>query len=206
MPAGPGDDFSPLDQNSTPFSLSSPTPFDGARFNWLGNPYSSHVNPTFWKLHGWIDDVLVPNWLHANGFLRISQTCTFGDRTCYNWKSRWVGDLGMNQMVAGGAHNHGGGPVGGGAPIGGGSPPTMANGDLDRALRRMLPGASFRTPGLDEAMRGGSSRGGPVGGGAPVGGAGPTAAGPEHHEWDDPRAFVYQFNSCTQPAVPSFLR
>ncbi|WP_422418398.1 hypothetical protein [Pseudomonas sp. GZD-222] len=29
---------------------------DSASNDWLGAPYSSHVNNAFWKLHGWIDD------------------------------------------------------------------------------------------------------------------------------------------------------
>lgn len=32
------------------------TKWDDPRYNWLGEFYSSHVNPVFWRLHGWIDD------------------------------------------------------------------------------------------------------------------------------------------------------
>lgn len=33
--------------------------------DWLGAPFSSHVNPYFWKLHGWIDDC-IGHWEAAN--------------------------------------------------------------------------------------------------------------------------------------------
>lgn len=34
--------------------------------DWLGSPFSSHVNKHFWKLHGWIDD-RIKAWEDANG-------------------------------------------------------------------------------------------------------------------------------------------
>ncbi len=34
--------------------------------DWLGQPFSSHVNPYFWKLHGWIDDCITA-WEDARG-------------------------------------------------------------------------------------------------------------------------------------------
>jgi hypothetical protein len=33
--------------------------------DWLGNPFSSHVNAAFWKLHGWIDD-RIGQWERAS--------------------------------------------------------------------------------------------------------------------------------------------
>ncbi|MGQ0486028.1 MAG: hypothetical protein ACT4SY_11845 [Hyphomicrobiales bacterium] len=33
--------------------------------DWLYDPWSSHVNKTFWKLHGWIDE-RIGNWEQAN--------------------------------------------------------------------------------------------------------------------------------------------
>jgi hypothetical protein len=36
------------------------------RNDWLADPYASHVNKHFWKLHGWIDD-RVYSWGKANG-------------------------------------------------------------------------------------------------------------------------------------------
>ena len=34
--------------------------------DWLGSPFSSHVNRHFWKLHGWIDDRIY-GWEDAHG-------------------------------------------------------------------------------------------------------------------------------------------
>ena len=39
--------------------------WDDARYNWLGDSYSSHVNPAFWKIHGWVDDK-IEDWYRAN--------------------------------------------------------------------------------------------------------------------------------------------
>ena len=42
-------------------------PFDTSPANdWLADPFSSHVNDAFWKLHGWIDD-RIGNWESATG-------------------------------------------------------------------------------------------------------------------------------------------
>ena len=40
--------------------------WDDPAYDWLGDPYASHVNPTFWKLHGWIDD-RIGDWQRAHG-------------------------------------------------------------------------------------------------------------------------------------------
>ncbi|MFJ9721286.1 hypothetical protein ACIRP3_00865 [Streptomyces sp. NPDC101209] len=34
--------------------------------DWLADFYSSHVNPVFWKLHGWVDK-RIDDWMTANG-------------------------------------------------------------------------------------------------------------------------------------------
>jgi len=34
--------------------------------DWLGSPFSSHVNKHFWRLHGWIDNLILA-WGDANG-------------------------------------------------------------------------------------------------------------------------------------------
>ncbi len=39
--------------------------WDDPRYDWLGEFYSSHVNPIFWRLHGWIDD-RIENWFAAH--------------------------------------------------------------------------------------------------------------------------------------------
>ena len=55
--------------------------WDDPRYDFLGDTYSSHVSPIFWKLHGWIDD-RVTRWKLANG--------VFGDNF---WKGTWVGKM-----------------------------------------------------------------------------------------------------------------
>jgi hypothetical protein len=40
--------------------------WDAPAYDYLGDTYSSHVNPIFWKLHGWVDDRL-EDWKRANG-------------------------------------------------------------------------------------------------------------------------------------------
>jgi hypothetical protein len=35
------------------------------RYDYLGDFYSSHVNPLFWKLHGWVDD-RIEDWFNAH--------------------------------------------------------------------------------------------------------------------------------------------
>jgi hypothetical protein len=57
------------------------TEWDDPRYDFLGDTYSSHVNPIFWKLHGWIDD-RIEDWKIANG--------VFGDNF---WQGTWVGRM-----------------------------------------------------------------------------------------------------------------
>ena len=58
-----------------------PLEWDDSQYDFLVETYSSHVNPIFWKLHGWIDD-RVEEWKGANG--------VFGNDF---WKGTWVGKL-----------------------------------------------------------------------------------------------------------------
>lgn len=39
--------------------------WDSPQADWLGHSYSSHVNPVFWKLHGWVDDRII-DWYEVN--------------------------------------------------------------------------------------------------------------------------------------------
>ncbi len=55
--------------------------WDKSEYMWLGDTYSSHVNPHFWKLHGWIDD-RVNDWMSANGVV--------GE---VPWTGKWVGKM-----------------------------------------------------------------------------------------------------------------
>jgi hypothetical protein len=58
-----------------------PTEWDDPQYDFLADTYSSHVNPIFWKLHGWIDD-RIEDWKIANG--------VFGNDF---WKGTWVGKM-----------------------------------------------------------------------------------------------------------------
>lgn len=183
----PGDDFSPLNGGASTLSLLQPSIYDQPQYNWLGNPFSSAVNPVFWKLHGWIDDV-VAEWLHSQQrpFISIAKNCT-GRTACYNWQSLWTGgDSG---------HVHGdpraGGPAGGGAPIGGGMPKGGAaagNDDpiLSGSLDKILPTASFRNQKFDRFLS------------EPRGGAGPGQP-PSNplQAFVDPVVFVQRFGPCS---------
>lgn len=55
--------------------------WDDPSYNYLGDTYSSHVNPIFWKLHGWVDD-RIEDWKNANGIVGQIQ-----------WKGTWVGKM-----------------------------------------------------------------------------------------------------------------
>lgn len=57
--------------------------WDLPQYNWLGDTYSSHVNPVFWKLHGWID-ARIEDWKRANGVV--------GD---IPWRGTWIGKMPM---------------------------------------------------------------------------------------------------------------
>jgi len=52
--------------------------WDDISYDYLGDTYSSHVNPHFWYLHGWIDN-LIDLWADANRVEKI------------NWKGTWLG-------------------------------------------------------------------------------------------------------------------
>ncbi len=65
--------------------------WDPPAYNWLGDFYSSHVNPLFWKLHGWVDK-RIDAWKQANG---IS-----GE---YHWKGTWAGKMVMGSKTM---HEH----------------------------------------------------------------------------------------------------
>lgn len=56
--------------------------WDAPAYDYLGDTYSSHVNPIFWKLHGWIDD-RVEDWKRANGVA--------GEIA---WRGTWLGPAG----------------------------------------------------------------------------------------------------------------
>jgi len=58
--------------------------WDSPNYDWLGDTYSSHVNPVFWKLHGWVDRC-IDRWMEANG--KQGEVA---------WKGTWVGPMPHN--------------------------------------------------------------------------------------------------------------
>ncbi len=64
------------------------TVFDSPQIDWLGHPYSSHVNSDFWKLHAWCDQI-VELWREANNLHSVT------------WTDTWVG----NSPHSGGTHH-----------------------------------------------------------------------------------------------------
>jgi hypothetical protein len=43
--------------------------WDDPKYDYLGEFYSSHVNPLFWRLHGWVDD-RIEDWFNAHDAAR----------------------------------------------------------------------------------------------------------------------------------------
>ncbi|EEM80209.1 hypothetical protein [Bacillus thuringiensis] len=61
-------------------------------YNWLFDTYSSHVNPIFWKLHGWVDD-RIEDWKRIN------------KADDYEWKGTWIGNP-LPHSIHHHNHNH----------------------------------------------------------------------------------------------------
>jgi hypothetical protein len=67
--------------------------WDDSAYNWLGDTYSSHVNPLFWKIHGWVD-ARIDDWMAANDVQ---------GQVPWSFHPPWSGP--------GGGHDHGHHPV-----------------------------------------------------------------------------------------------
>jgi hypothetical protein len=69
-------------------------PFDDPSYDWLFDPYGSAVNRYFWKIHGYVDQVLKA-WLAAHDMDVAKQDCAGPDGQplprCYTWKGTWAG-------------------------------------------------------------------------------------------------------------------
>lgn len=175
----PGDEFVPNFTNATPASLQQPSGFEGAQYRYLGNPYSAAVNPVFWKIHGYVDNVVV-KWLSANGYTSIADNCG-GDAYCYQWRSRWTGGAGydrnpdLGEPVGGSGHHHG-------HDMGGG----MSGGDADISspIAKLMGEVSFRNDAFDRFLE------------EPRGGAGEDLGASPATPYDDPAEFVRQFGPC----------
>ncbi|SLN76085.1 Tat pathway signal protein [Oceanibacterium hippocampi] len=53
--------------------------WDDPEYDYLGDPYSSHVNPTFWCIHGWVAE-RVEEWRRVNRIAEIQ------------WQGNWTGE------------------------------------------------------------------------------------------------------------------
>ena len=51
----------PLERDSFDFD----NKWDDPKYDYLGDFYSSHVNPIFWRLYGWVDD-RIEDWFNAH--------------------------------------------------------------------------------------------------------------------------------------------
>jgi hypothetical protein len=61
--------------------------WDDPSYDYLGDTYSSHVNPIFWKLHGWIDE-RIEDWKNAHGITGPIE-----------WIGTWMGNMHHQHMV-----------------------------------------------------------------------------------------------------------
>ena len=87
-----------------------PERFHPHTVDWLGAPYSSHVNSTFWKLHGWVDRT-IEHWREANGLERIEWIDTWRGAVPEEDAAPLlaVADTAMPAHGSGHGHGHGGG-------------------------------------------------------------------------------------------------
>jgi len=60
------------------------TMWDNVEYDYLADFYSAHVNPTFWKIHGWIERKMV-QWATENGYTYT----LFGASSNLPWTSTW---------------------------------------------------------------------------------------------------------------------
>lgn len=86
--------------------------WDDPKYDWLGEFYSSHVNPIFWRLHGWVDD-RIDDWFAAHEEAHPGQVVRM-EHGGVTWFARgrwvvtsdpWPGPPAMDH----GHHGHGGG-------------------------------------------------------------------------------------------------
>ncbi len=125
--------------------------WDDPNADYLGSTYSSHVNPIFYRLHGFVD-ARIEDWLKANNFTSIADNCA-GVAKCYQWKGVWDGPLPPRQT-----------PLPQSAPALGADPETGVMRDihdhgfdpdafekLSRSLRRLIRENSNMFPVLDDA-------------------------------------------------------
>ncbi|RYZ59586.1 MAG: hypothetical protein EOP07_03485 [Proteobacteria bacterium] len=62
--------------------------FNGSNYDSLNDTFASHVNPWFYRIHGWVDD-RIDDWLKANDHQSIGtkEECAKEAGNCYVWLS-----------------------------------------------------------------------------------------------------------------------
>jgi hypothetical protein len=86
-------------------------------YDWLGEFYASHVNPVFWRLHGWIDD-RIDDWFqahearHPGAVRRVEKggVAWFEPGPWVQFETPWVWPASLGGIHGGhGGHDHGSG-------------------------------------------------------------------------------------------------
>jgi hypothetical protein len=111
-------------------------PLDLPSNDWLQNAFSANANPDFWKLHIFIDNVVV-KWLKVNGKTEIRTSCDNRPPTCYKWGNDYQGPV--NHSAHGGeGHAAGSTPRAGAAKI--------SAGDMSDLAGKIKDGSTFSDP------------------------------------------------------------
>jgi len=73
-----------LQNGMTPFDRVDEK-WDDLAYDWLGDFYSAHVNPTFWKIHGYVEN-RISDWQKANKYATLFWIGTWegGPAEAYN--------------------------------------------------------------------------------------------------------------------------
>lgn len=85
-----GDKYGPLEPQSI-FAQSS-ADADATENDYLGSTYASHVNPVFYRIHGYVN-ARIEDWTRANGYTSISDAQSCAAPTCYKWRGVWDGPM-----------------------------------------------------------------------------------------------------------------
>ena len=87
--------------------------WDDSTYDHLGEQYSSHVYPVFWRLHGWVDN-RIEDWFRAHQIAhpgevtrsKIMGTPWFEGEHWVQVPMPWPGPMDMHASMTAGAHGH----------------------------------------------------------------------------------------------------
>lgn|GEM_PF-1672267 len=88
-----------------PITRSASTAFgwmwDDPNYDHLSDSYGAHVNPLFWRIHGWVDD-RIEEWLKVKGYEVVSENCARETQSrCLPWrKDAWMGPEHVNELIS----------------------------------------------------------------------------------------------------------